>query len=58
MGAGFCVFIGLGCETGGVNRAGYGISITPLLHEESTKAKPEASENEPFAGVRIAVSGF
>ena len=56
MGAGFCVFIGLACEIGGGNRAGDGISITPLLHDKSTKAKPEASENEPF--VRIAVSGF
>lgn len=57
MGAGFCVFIGLGCEIDKENRAGYGILIPLSLNLKLTNAKPEASEkNEPF--VRIAVSGF
>ena len=58
MGAGFRVFIGLGCEIGKGNRAGYGISIQ--ARNFMTNAKPEAGENEPFVRIYscMDVSGF
>ena len=49
MGAGFRVFIGLGCEIGKGNRAGYG--IFQFQRSFMTNTKPEAGENEPFVGI-------
>ena len=58
VGAGFCVFIGLECEIGKGNRAGYGISITPWLHHKRTNAKPQASENAPFVRTLKETVGY
>ena len=59
VGTGICAFLGLRCEIGKGNRAGYGsfqrdFSISRPC--SSRAQKPQAGGNKPF--VRIAVSGF